>query len=45
MELNSTLKANRAMEEEKRRKELSGFILDETLIESRKGIGLVMDCN
>ncbi len=31
MELNSTLKANRAMEEEKRRK-VSEFIVDETLI-------------
>ena len=32
MELDSTLKANKAMEEEKKRREVSGFIVDETLI-------------
>lgn len=32
MELDSTLKANKAMEEEKKRREVSEFIVDETLI-------------
>jgi transposase-like protein len=32
MELDSTLKANKAMEEEKKRRKVSEFIVDETLI-------------
>ncbi len=41
-EIGFNSKANKAIEEEKK---VSGFIVDETQIKVRKGIGLVMDCN